>query len=222
MASQYVGIDLHRRRSVIVRQTPDGQVVDTVRIDNDRSRWDARSPPPARTHRSWSRRRMAGCATRRGVFGWGVRTHLVVCRSRPLEGGGSLALEVRGRVGAASTTPGRAGTARRSGSGKQGGEAYGCRNQWWTPLKKSDRREPGGCGPGWQRAGSPYNREGRPRRHGGGVGGHGEWLRRNRGQACRGKLGADPADRHIVNVGTGMRPPSCPPARRAAARRTVC
>jgi transposase len=35
MASQYVGIDLHRRRSVIVRQTPDGQVVDTVRIDND-------------------------------------------------------------------------------------------------------------------------------------------------------------------------------------------
>jgi hypothetical protein len=35
MASQYVGIDLHRRRSVIVRQTADGQVVDTVRIDND-------------------------------------------------------------------------------------------------------------------------------------------------------------------------------------------
>ena len=35
MASQYVGIDLHRRRSVIVRQTPDGEVVDTVRIDND-------------------------------------------------------------------------------------------------------------------------------------------------------------------------------------------
>ena len=35
MACRYVGIDLHRRRSVIVRQTPDGQVVDTVRIDND-------------------------------------------------------------------------------------------------------------------------------------------------------------------------------------------
>jgi transposase len=35
MASQYVAIDLHRRRSVIVRQTPDGEVVDTVRIDND-------------------------------------------------------------------------------------------------------------------------------------------------------------------------------------------
>ena len=36
MASEYVAIDLHRRRSVIVvRQTPDGEVVDTVRIDND-------------------------------------------------------------------------------------------------------------------------------------------------------------------------------------------
>lgn len=35
MVSQYVAIDLHRRRSVIVRQTPDGEVIDTVRIDND-------------------------------------------------------------------------------------------------------------------------------------------------------------------------------------------
>ena len=35
MVSQYVAIDLHRRRSVIVRQTRDGEVVDTVRIDND-------------------------------------------------------------------------------------------------------------------------------------------------------------------------------------------
>ena len=35
MASQYVGIDLHRRRSVIVRQAREGEVVDTVRIDND-------------------------------------------------------------------------------------------------------------------------------------------------------------------------------------------
>ena len=32
---QYVGIDLHRRRSVIVRMTEDGEVLDTVRIDND-------------------------------------------------------------------------------------------------------------------------------------------------------------------------------------------
>src|SRR6266498_5606214 len=35
MGEQYVGIDLHRRRSVIVRMTPDGEVLETVRIDND-------------------------------------------------------------------------------------------------------------------------------------------------------------------------------------------
>ncbi|MGH9281312.1 MAG: IS110 family transposase [Acidimicrobiales bacterium] len=32
---QYVGIDLHRRRSVIVRRTPEGDTLGTVRIDND-------------------------------------------------------------------------------------------------------------------------------------------------------------------------------------------
>ncbi len=35
MATQYVGIDLHRRRSVIVRQDVGGEVVEKVRIDND-------------------------------------------------------------------------------------------------------------------------------------------------------------------------------------------
>src|SRR4029450_4586905 len=35
MGEQYVGIDLHRRRSVIVRMTGEGEVLDTVRIDND-------------------------------------------------------------------------------------------------------------------------------------------------------------------------------------------
>jgi transposase len=35
MGRQYVGIDLHRRRSVIVRMTQAGEVLDTVRIDND-------------------------------------------------------------------------------------------------------------------------------------------------------------------------------------------
>ena len=32
---QYVGIDLHRRRSVIVRMAADGAVLETVRIEND-------------------------------------------------------------------------------------------------------------------------------------------------------------------------------------------
>ena len=32
---QVVGIDLHRRRTVMVRMTRAGQVLDTVRIEND-------------------------------------------------------------------------------------------------------------------------------------------------------------------------------------------
>ncbi len=32
---QFVGIDLHRRRSVIVRQTETGEQISVVRIDND-------------------------------------------------------------------------------------------------------------------------------------------------------------------------------------------
>ena len=35
LQKQYVGIDLHRRRSVIVRRSPEGETLDTVRIDND-------------------------------------------------------------------------------------------------------------------------------------------------------------------------------------------
>jgi len=35
MGEQYVGIDLHRRRSVIARMTPEGGVLETVHIDND-------------------------------------------------------------------------------------------------------------------------------------------------------------------------------------------
>jgi transposase len=35
MGEQYVGIDLHRRRSVIVRLTSEGEVLETVRVDND-------------------------------------------------------------------------------------------------------------------------------------------------------------------------------------------
>ena len=35
MSRQYVGIDLHRRRSVIVRMTEAGETLSTVSIDND-------------------------------------------------------------------------------------------------------------------------------------------------------------------------------------------
>ncbi len=35
MEPEYVGIDLHRRRSVIVRMSSDGEQLSTVKIDND-------------------------------------------------------------------------------------------------------------------------------------------------------------------------------------------
>jgi hypothetical protein len=56
-------------------------------------------------------------------------------------------LEARGRVGAAPTTTGRAGTARRFGSGKRGGKVQHDVNQWWNPLKRMPRLQPGGYGP---------------------------------------------------------------------------
>ena len=35
MGEQYVGIDPHRRRSVIVRMTAEGEVLEIVQVDND-------------------------------------------------------------------------------------------------------------------------------------------------------------------------------------------
>ena len=35
MEREYVGIDLHRRRSVIVRKNADGELLSKVQIDND-------------------------------------------------------------------------------------------------------------------------------------------------------------------------------------------
>jgi hypothetical protein len=35
---QFVGIDLHRRRSVLVRTTADGELLESVRIVNDSDR----------------------------------------------------------------------------------------------------------------------------------------------------------------------------------------
>jgi hypothetical protein len=47
--TQYVGIDLHRRRSVIVRRDADGETLDTVRIDNDPVAWRPNWPRPVST-----------------------------------------------------------------------------------------------------------------------------------------------------------------------------
>ncbi|MCA1705246.1 MAG: hypothetical protein LC808_19115, partial [Actinobacteria bacterium] len=58
------------------------------------------------------------------------------CHSRSDEAEGSPTLEVQVRTGAALTKPGRVGTARRPGSGKQDGTVYE-RNQRVNPLKTS-------------------------------------------------------------------------------------
>jgi hypothetical protein len=75
------------------------------------------------------------------------------CRSSPVEAGGSLTWEAPGRVGAAPTTTGRSGTARRAGSGKQGRMVQRRVNQWWNPRKR--------------RAGSNLVDVGRPAAHAG-------------------------------------------------------
>jgi hypothetical protein len=53
-----------------------------------------------------------------------------------VEAEGSLSRETPGRAGAALTTTGRAGTARRCGSGKRDEKVH-VRNQWLTPRKSS-------------------------------------------------------------------------------------
>jgi hypothetical protein len=92
-------------------------------------------------------------------------------------------------VGAALTTTGRAGTARRLGSGKQGGKVHE-RNQRQSPSSENRRLQPGGYGPErsarllrWATL-KPvciHRREG-----------HEESLRRTRGEAAGTQLSADP------------------------------
>jgi hypothetical protein len=60
MGEQYVGIDLHGRRSVIVRMTPVGEVLQTVRVDNDPVALSLELARPGLTPRSCSRRPTAG------------------------------------------------------------------------------------------------------------------------------------------------------------------
>ena len=79
------------------------------------------------------------------------------------EAGGSLTREAPGRAGAAPTKPGRAGTARRCGSGERDGEEYE-RNQRLRPLKahrlKSGGQGPGAVHPGFGKAGPGNSRAG--------------------------------------------------------------
>jgi len=55
MDRQYVGIDLRRRRSVIVRMNAVGDVLGEVRIDNDPSASRYRSPQPDGRHPDYNK-----------------------------------------------------------------------------------------------------------------------------------------------------------------------
>jgi hypothetical protein len=120
-------------------------------------------------------------------------------------------------VGAALTKPGRAGTARRRGLGERDGKVY-ARNQCLTPLNGPPAQiwriwAGRGAHPSPWAAGNSRWGCGKP------SGGHGECLRRSRGDAAGVELGASPVDRLRVNVGTVRRRPrfTCPAWGRAGA-----
>src|SRR5271165_7153951 len=61
---QIVGMDLHRRRSVLVRMSEDGRKLATARITNSRRGWRRRSPGRACTPRWCWRPATAGTGRR--------------------------------------------------------------------------------------------------------------------------------------------------------------
>jgi hypothetical protein len=124
----------------------------------------------------------------------GMREPTFGLSQQVVEVGGSPSLDAQVRVGAALTTPGRVGTARRLGPGQRDGKVYECRNQRWNPLKRI--------------TGSNLVDVGRVAAHDrvvdgrlrtsldmGMGGGHEESLRRTRGDAVGEELGAAPVDR---------------------------
>jgi hypothetical protein len=135
------------------------------------------------------------------------------------EAGGSPTRETPERAGAASTTPRRSSTARWGELGKQDGAVYERRNQWWNPLKKSDRLGT------WLMAGIAVRRTplqpGRtvsaPIAPGTTVKSCGVVAVMPAGE----KLGTYPVDRSTVNVGTAIGSPTRRPSRSAQARYVV-
>ena len=61
---QIVGVDLHRRRSVLVRMTEDGRRLETARITNSAAELRREIAKAVSARRWCSRRRMAGTGLR--------------------------------------------------------------------------------------------------------------------------------------------------------------
>ncbi len=69
---EYVGIDLHRRRSVIIRKDSDGQLLSKVHIDNNPIALAAAVSAAGPTPRSFSKRRSAGTGRRMSSPRWAL------------------------------------------------------------------------------------------------------------------------------------------------------
>jgi hypothetical protein len=78
---QYVGIDLHRRRSVLVRMTETGETLETVRVSND----------PEYLQQVMARAGIAPEVALEACYGWVRREGAGVKREAPV--GGSTDVE---------------------------------------------------------------------------------------------------------------------------------
>ena len=81
-------------------------------------------------------------------------------------------------------------------------------NQWLNPLKRGTGSNLVDMGRAAVRVDSIHEETTPTTTIDAGVGGHGEGLRRSRGEAAAAELGADPANRDMVNVGTTPESPS--------------
>jgi hypothetical protein len=85
MTQEYVGIDLHRRRSVIYRMDEAGEKIDSIRVDNE----------PSRFAKEVSRAPVGSDVIVEATYGWvrheaphdrvGGRAPPATCRSRSLK-----------------------------------------------------------------------------------------------------------------------------------------
>ena len=132
----------------------------------------------------------------------GERSPPSACRSRLNGAEGSLIRGTSVRVEAALTTTGRASTVRWRGSGKRDGKVYARNQRRKAPQAQttsSNLTDKGWVATHTRWAGQSGNSwVGLGRR----SGGHGEGLRRSRGEVAGAYLGTDPVEGSRVNVGT--------------------
>jgi hypothetical protein len=140
------------------------------------------------------------CAVRRCWFEWRWETFASGLSQQVSGAGGSLIRVVPGRVGAAPTKPGRASTARWCGPGERDGEEYVRNRRCYVPQSFTGSNladlgrmrcvsgHVGGELRGWC---GPAAR-----------GGHGEGLRRTRGDTAGTQSGSSFVERIAVNTGT--------------------